>query len=129
MSPHPSILSKPVGEARLSPRAIGYVQTATRLELHQLVMQAFAESGITQVTLARRLGKRPEQISRLLGAPGNWTLDTFAELLFAIDGSLARVERRSPIGDKPTNSGAMGWRPSEPLTSNSSSTAKMDIVW
>ncbi|MDQ0558669.1 hypothetical protein QO004_000444 [Rhizobium mesoamericanum] len=39
-------------------------------------------------TLAARLGKDPAQISRLLGAPGNWTIDTVAELLFAVDGSL-----------------------------------------
>lgn len=112
MSPSPSILSKPTGDARLSPLVLGYVQSATRLELHQLVLKAFAESGISQSTLAKRLGKRPEQVSRLLGAPGNWTIDTFAHLLFAIDGSLARVEGRDPAGKRGSNH-TNGWHPTQ----------------
>jgi hypothetical protein len=47
----------------------------------------FQNSGLSQADLARRLGKRPEIISRLLGAPGNWGLDTVSDLLFAISGA------------------------------------------
>jgi hypothetical protein len=67
-----------------------------RMEIYEEVLAAFREAAISQATLAKRLGKRPEQISRLLSGPGNWTIDTAAELLFAIDGSLARIERRWP---------------------------------
>lgn len=73
-----------------------YAATLTRAELHALVLDAFERANISQVTLAKRLGKRPEQVSRILAGPGNWTIDTVAELLFAIDGSLARIEQRWP---------------------------------
>lgn len=100
----PSLLSKPDGDDQISKRALGYVAGATRLDLHELVLEAFKEAGISQSTLAKRLGKRPEQVSRLLGAPGNWTIDTAAELLFAIEGSLLRLARRFPLEESPRNS-------------------------
>ena len=37
--------------------------------------------GINKAYIARRLGKRPEVVGRWLTAPGNWELDTLAELL------------------------------------------------
>ncbi len=39
---------------------------------------------ITKAFVARRTGKSPEQITRLLGSPGNWTFDTYAVLCAAI---------------------------------------------
>jgi hypothetical protein len=39
---------------------------------------------MTRGFLARRLGKKPEQITRWLGAPGNWTLETLSNLLVAM---------------------------------------------
>lgn len=41
---------------------------------------------ITQATIARRLGKRPEQINRWLSGPSNLTLDTISDLFLAICG-------------------------------------------
>lgn len=40
---------------------------------------------ITKKEYADRLGKDPGQVSRLLAKPGNWTLETIAELLLAMD--------------------------------------------
>lgn len=100
----PSPLSEPSGDSPVSDRSLGYASAYTRNELHKLVLTAFREAGISQATLAKRMKKRPEQISRLLAAPGNWTIDTAAELLFAIDGSLTRIERRWPLKERPTNS-------------------------
>ena len=40
--------------------------------------------GITRAQLARRSGKRPEQVTRMLGSPGNWTLETLTGLLLAM---------------------------------------------
>lgn len=96
MSDNHTLLAKPNGDERISERALGYVSASLRMEMHQLVLKAFHDANISQATLAKRLRKRPEQISRLLSGPGNWTIDTAAQLLFAIDGSLTRIEKRWP---------------------------------
>lgn len=90
-----STLCKPEGGKRIPAGTLAYFRARNRNRLYDLVLEAFGESGLTQAELARRLGKRPEVVCRLLGAPGNWTLDTVSDLLFAIGGyepdySLAR---------------------------------------
>lgn len=50
----------------------------------------------TRAAVAKRLGKRPEQITRWLGVPGNWTLDTVSDLFLAISAS-EPVVSASPV--------------------------------
>jgi transcriptional regulator with XRE-family HTH domain len=47
--------------------------------------------GLTQADIARRLGRRPEQIHRWLGSPANCTTDTVSDLLLAISNAEVRV--------------------------------------
>lgn len=100
-----SKLSKPEGRAKISANTLAYIQTRTRLDLFTLVSSEFEKSNLSQSDLAARLGKGTDRICKILGAPGNWTLDTVSELLFAINGGVlscsvsypledARVERR-----------------------------------
>ena len=103
MSDNHSLLAKPSGEVPVPSSALGYASSKLRMELYRLVLKALKEARISQATLARRVNKRPEQISRLLSGPGNWTIDTAAQLLFAIDGSLLKVERRSPVLERHSN--------------------------
>ncbi|WP_157790676.1 hypothetical protein [Agrobacterium albertimagni] len=91
MSQNTSMLARPEGDSEISRRAIAYASESARQELYDLVVRNCVESGVTKATLAKRLNKDPAQVSRLLGAPGNWTIDTVAELLFAIDGSLLKA--------------------------------------
>ena len=73
---------------QLSKKALGYFRARLKNGLHQLVLTEFlklvANKGFSRADLARRIGKRPEQITRLLGAPGNWELDTVSDLLLAM---------------------------------------------
>jgi transcriptional regulator with XRE-family HTH domain len=45
---------------------------------------ACEKEGLTRRELAERIGKDQGQLSRLLSGPGNWTLDTISNLLYAI---------------------------------------------
>jgi hypothetical protein len=92
-----SILAEPDGDERISAKSLAYVSEAARDELYNLVLRTCVEAGVNKATLAKRLGKDPAQITRLLGAPGNWTIDTFAQLLFAIDGRMLSAQSYWPL--------------------------------
>ena len=89
-------------DVAISPVIIGYFDGAVQSEAHEAVLNAFLkmaeEEGITRSFVARRLNKPREQITRWLGGPGNWTLDTLTNLALAI-GYRPRIslERLSSI--------------------------------
>lgn len=73
--------------SQLSRKQVGYYRARLRNRVHQLVLGQFLKlqaNGLTRAEIARRLRKRPEVITRLLGAPGNWTLDTLSDLLLGM---------------------------------------------
>ncbi len=76
-----------------------YARTATRLKVAASVWKLFdslrREKGWTQERLAKRLGKNKSQVSRMLNGPGNWTLDTVADLLEAMDAKIVEIEVQS----------------------------------
>ena len=87
-----SPLSKPSGDARIPLGTLSFVRDKLRNDLHSAVLKAFRESGLSQKELARRLGKNDTaRLCKNLGAPGNWTINTAADLLFAIDGNFFAV--------------------------------------
>ena len=57
-------------------------------EVVNTIELAAAQKGVNKTEIARRLGKKLPQISRLLSGPSNWTLDTISHLLFAIDAEM-----------------------------------------
>ena len=87
-------------------RTIAYFTRRLRHHLHELVTNEFyslaADEKITPGRLAKRLDKDPAQITRWLGAPGNWTLDTVAQLMVGV-----AVDPRfilKPLREKPQRS-------------------------
>lgn len=68
----------------LSNKALGYFRAQLKNHIHQLVLAELEKSGISKADLARRTHKKPPQIAHLLGAPGNWTLDTLSDLLLGL---------------------------------------------
>ena len=71
---------------------IAFFRERFRNRLHQLVLQKFITledtRGFSRADLARRIGRKPEQVTRWLGAPGNWTLDTVSDLLLGMAAEL-----------------------------------------
>lgn len=118
-------------DVAISPVILGYFDGAAQSEAHEAVLETFLrmaeEEGITRSFLARRLNKPREQITRWLGAPGNWTLDTLTNLSLAM-GHRPRIslERLSgiqqPNEHHPDASGVRITAPPQPATDDLSAT-------
>lgn len=81
-------LADPTLAETISGSDFAYIRTRNRLAAFDAVRNEFARSGMTQKELAGKLGNVDRgRLSKILGAPGNWTLDTVAELLWAISGA------------------------------------------
>jgi hypothetical protein len=67
---------------------LAYFRGRLSNRIHELVLSEFAEqerkNKTSRADLARRIGRKPEQITRWLGSPGNWTLDTISDLLLGM---------------------------------------------
>lgn len=95
----------------LSKGTLAYLEARAKNAFYDYVMVKFKEAeqkGLTKAKLARRLGKRPDQISHVLGAPGNWTLSTISELLVGISKEellphSASFLNRTPRNVQPTD--------------------------
>lgn len=93
-------LFKPEGEHRIPRSTLAYFQARNKHRVYECVIDQFIKSGLSQAALARRLGKGTDQISRWLGAPGNWTLDTLSDFLFATVAGEPEYSVSFPL-DKP----------------------------
>lgn len=98
-----SKLSDTDSPEKIPPGVLGYIHARARNQLHELVLREFRRSGLSKAVLASRLDKEPSQITRWLGAPGNWTLDTVSNLLLAISGSTLKFEVEHPQEAAKTN--------------------------
>lgn len=69
---------------KISPKSLAYLAERARSNCYDYVMRRFGGSKLSKAELARRIGKDPAQINRMLATSGNWTIGTMAELLAAI---------------------------------------------
>lgn len=96
-------LSEIESRKTVPPVVLSYFQARLKNRLHDFIISKFFEMekshGLTKADLARRIGRKPEVITRLLGAPGNWTLDTVSDLLIGISSEELEIFS-SPIASK-----------------------------
>lgn len=86
-TPQTSFLSEIESDQAIPFGKLAYLRERTRNRLYDFIVSKFMErsrAGFTKADLARRIGKKPEVVTRLLGAPGNWTIDTLSDLLVGI---------------------------------------------
>ncbi len=75
-----STLSEPAGTDEVAAGTLAYFRARLKQRIYSLAIKEFKKSGLSQADLARRLGKEPAQVSRLLSGPGNLTLETVSDL-------------------------------------------------
>ena len=82
------VRSEIAGDEPLSDYALGYLNQRVKNSFYDYVLRRFQEAAeqeeLTKTKLAKRLGVTPSRVTRLLGSPNNWTLDTVSELLVGI---------------------------------------------
>lgn len=108
MSKTNSFLSEIVERKPIPSHKLAYFQSRLRHNLYDFIISKFEEmeaaEGLTKAELARRTGCKPELITRRLGAPGNWTLDTISDLLIGISGEELDPQSKPLIGRAKRNS-------------------------
>jgi len=81
-------LSEILSGDRIPEQKLGYFRARLSNRMHDLILSTFLElekrKDVSRADIARRLNREPAQISRWLGAPGNWTLDTVSDLLLSM---------------------------------------------
>ncbi len=102
-------LSSPVPGEKIPPGTLGYFQARNKYNAFNLFMDEFTASGISQAELARRLGKGTDVVCRWLSGPGNWTLDTMSDLLFAVSGGAPVYDLDYPLTRPRRNQIGPGW--------------------
>lgn len=95
-------------QERIPESVIAYLEQRALNEFHDYVLTLFKEernrSSLTKAKLARRIGRGPEQINRLLANPSNWTIATVARLLAGIAAHEAKLTSDPICGRVPQNS-------------------------
>lgn len=114
-SPTSFSLSRPEGNQRIPKGTFSYFHSRNGHRIYDLVIDAFLKSGLTQAALARRMGKGTDQICRLLGAPGNWELNTVSDLIFAITGGEVEYSIGYPLDQPPRNMRRPDWADVPPI--------------
>jgi len=100
------------------------MQTRNRMRAFNVVHAELKKSGLSKAELADRTGKGADRIAHLLGAPGNWTLDTMSDLLFAISGAEIDYRISYPLDQKPRNQNHPEWLFAEGTTANGHGAAR-----
>jgi len=88
-------------DIRIPEGKLEYLRQRTKNNQYSYFIRKFHEeqriAGLTNAKLARRIGCDPGRLSKLLGAPGNWTIATVSDLLAGIAGEELDPASRSPL--------------------------------
>lgn len=83
-----------------------YFQERFRARVFDFLIKLFLSEqakGLTKAKLARRIGKPPEVVNRLLAAPSNMTMDTISDLLLGIGAKELEMGSSDLLNRTPSN--------------------------
>ena len=94
-------------KSRITPRRRKFVRLIGDIqeELHRVLMDEHEVRGITQADIARMLGKDRSFVSRKMSGRSNMTLETIAELAWALD--------REILFRMPSSEEILGYQPND----------------
>lgn len=108
---------------------LAYFRARLKNRLYNFILEEFEKSGLSRADLARRMHiKSSAQITRLLGAPGNWTLDTISDLLLTISKAEPNFVVSPLLGRAPRNYSGPDWLPNINITRTSTDFPQSRIV-
>src|SRR5690242_6032135 len=77
-------LKRALSEPEVGRFWLGYFQESFRSAVHQELLELFEgkkrNDGLSRGDLARKIGRRPEQLTRWLSAPTNLEIDTISDI-------------------------------------------------
>lgn len=97
-------LMNAISEEEIQPFWVSYFREHFRGLVHDQLLEAFEawkRQGNNRAILAKRLGRRPEQVTRWLAAPSNCEIDTVSDIALAM-GFLPIMSLES-IRNQPSN--------------------------
>lgn len=103
------LLSKPSRDSRVHLYDLGTVRARNKNKAHSFLLDAFKESDLSKTEVAKMLGKKPEQITRWLGGPGNLTLDTLSDLIFVLKGQTFTLQAEDEFARGKSNRRQPEW--------------------
>ena len=100
---HQISISQELDADTISAGALAYIGQRAKNSYYHFVMSKFRECDMTQAKLARKIGKNPAQMNRILASPGNWTIETIAVLLAGICSEEVTPSSTPFAGRRPRN--------------------------
>jgi len=95
---------------------LGYARQKLRNRAHNLLHSEMNANDLTQSEISILAGKDKSSLSRLLGAPNNFTLDTLSDLILAITGKEVALSLSEPNDAPKANFDTMAWLEDQPET-------------
>lgn len=85
-----------IGRHLTSPEEVRlYAQDALLLNASAVINEAIEEAGLSRADVAERIGKTKSYVSQALSGSRNMTLKTMADLLWACEQEVARIQVQS----------------------------------
>lgn len=130
-------LSEVIDSETISPGTQAYLEVRAQNKFYDYVIKKFREKerhGFTTADLARRIGRRPEVVTRWLSAPRNWTISTLSLLLVGICAEEFEPNSTPFAGRPKRNFSAAEWPnlPREDMTNRTPSGSRASsgsVVW
>lgn len=88
-------LDQALSEKEIKKFWLGYFQQKFREEVHEQLLELYdsvkSARGIARSDLAKKIGRRPEQVTRWLSSPTNLEIDTISDLALGL-GVIPKLE-------------------------------------